>query len=148
MGDVLSYFGRVEEGELTLPRRMRKEILAAFEGKSIEVIIRIKKKHRSTQQNRYYWGVIVELIKNHLQEVDPQVIWTPEKVHELLKFKFLRCQKVNHDTAEIEYEYTRSTTDLSTSEFMDLIAQIQQWSAETFGLYIPDPNEQGVLFAE
>jgi hypothetical protein len=24
---------------------------------------------------------------------------------------------------------------------MDLIAQIQQWSAETFDLYIPDPNE-------
>lgn len=141
MGDVLSYFGRVENGELTLPRRMRKEILAAFEGKAIEVIIRKKKKHRSTQQNRYYWGVVVELIKNYLQEVDPQVIWTPEKVHELLKFKFLRCQKVNPDTAEIEFEYTRSTTDLSTSEFMDLIAQIQQWSAETFDLYIPDPNE-------
>jgi hypothetical protein len=120
---------------------MRKEILAAFEGKAIEVIIRKKKKHRSTQQNRYYWGVVVELIKNYLQEVDPQVIWTPEKVHELLKFKFLRCQKVNPDTAEIEFEYTRSTTDLSTSEFMDLIAQIQQWSAETFDLYIPDPNE-------
>lgn len=146
MGDVLSYFGRVENGELTLPRRMRKEILSAFEGKAIEVIIRKKKKHRSTQQNRYYWGVIVELIKNYLQEVDPQVIWTPEKVHEIIKFKFLRCQKVNSDTAEIEFEYTRSTTDLSTSEFMDLIAQIQQWSAETFDLYIPDPNEQGVFF--
>lgn len=146
MGDVLSYFGRVENGELTLPRRMRKEILAAFEGKAIEVIIRKKKKHRSTQQNRYYWGVIVELIKNYLQEVDPQVIWTPEKVHDIIKFKFLRCQRVNQDTAEIEFEYTRSTTDLSTSEFMDLIAQIQQWSAETFGLYIPDPNEQGVFF--
>lgn len=146
MGDVLSYFGRVENGELTLPRRMRKEILAAFEGKAIEVIIRKKKKHRSTQQNRYYWGVIVELIKNYLQEVDPQVIWTPEKVHEIIKFKFLRCQKVNPDTAEIEFEYTRSTTDLSTSEFMDLIAQVQQWSAETFDLYIPDPNEQGVFF--
>lgn len=125
---------------------MRKEILAAFEGKAIEVIIRKKKKHRSTQQNRYYWGVIVELIKNYLQEVDPQVIWTPEKVHEIIKFKFLRCQKVNPDTAEIEFEYTRSTTDLSTSEFMDLIAQVQQWSAETFDLYIPDPNEQGVFF--
>ena len=38
-------------------------------------------------------------------------------------------------------EIIRSTTSLSTSEFMDFIAEIQQWTSEFLGVYIPDPNE-------
>jgi len=36
----------------------------------------------------------------------------------------------------------KSTTELSTSEFMDFIADIQRWSAELFGVVIPDPGQQ------
>lgn len=142
----LSYFGRVEDKEIVLPRRMRGDMISLFEGKEIEVIIRRRKKRRSTNQNKYYWAVVVELLREHLDKVDPSTSWTPSKVHEIIKFKFLRKQHVNQETAEIEFEYTGSTTSMSTAEFLEFIKQIQRWCAETFDLYIPDPNEQVTFF--
>ena len=143
---ILSYFGRIENGEVTLPKRMRRELVAAFDGVAIEVVVRKKKKHRSTEQNRYWWGVVVDVLLNHLRDVDPSEAWTPEKVHEILKVKYLLQTKADPETGEVLYQYTKSTTNLSTSEFMGLIAQVQQWAAQTFDLYIPDPNEQAELF--
>lgn len=143
---ILSYYGKVEDGKIELPKKVNVEVIRMFDGKKIEVIFRQKKKHRSNQQNAYYWAVPVGMIYEYLKDTDNSEVWTPEMVHEILKYKFLLRQRVNSDTGEVIYEYSRSTTDLTTSEFMDYLTKIQQWAAETFHINIPDPDEQGDLF--
>ena len=58
-----------------------------------------------------------------------------------MKYQFLKMETANEKTGEV-ITSIRATSSLTTSEMMDFIADIQQWSAETLELYIPDPNEQ------
>ena len=58
-----------------------------------------------------------------------------------MKYQFLKMETANETTGEV-ITSIRATSSLTTSEMMDFIADIQQWSAETLDLYIPDPNEQ------
>lgn len=64
MNDItLEYYGSVSEtGEITLPKRMRKEMSKAFQGHNIEVTVRRKRHRRSNNQNAYYWSVVVPAV--------------------------------------------------------------------------------------
>lgn len=51
----LEYYGKVSaEGEITLPKRIRKEIADAFSGRGIHIVVKRKRKRRSLNQNDYY----------------------------------------------------------------------------------------------
>ena len=58
----LEYNGSVKDGKITLPKRLRAEVVASFEGKQIRVVFERKKKVRTPSQNSYYWAVIVPMI--------------------------------------------------------------------------------------
>jgi hypothetical protein len=47
---------------------------------------------------------------------------------------------VNEDTGEV-VERVKSTTELSTSQFMDFVAEIRLFTTEYFGVDIPEPRE-------
>ena len=100
---ILTYTGKVEQdGTLKLPgAKIRKEV-AHFAGKEIEVTIQRKKKHRSSPQNRYYHGVVVEMIRAGMKDMGDDV--TPDQVHEFLKWRFLRAERVYDSTVELLYE--------------------------------------------
>jgi hypothetical protein len=66
-----------------------------------------------------------------------------ESVHELLKYRFLKVDESNPDGLFVER--IKSTTELSTSQFMDYIAEIQRWASEFLNVYIPEPNEELML---
>lgn len=140
MSDLtLTYYGKVEQdGTLKLPgAKIRREV-SEFSGKEIEVIFRRKRKHRSDPQNRYYWGVVVEMIRAGMKEMGDKV--TPDQVHEFLKWRFLRVQKVDESTGEVLYEYAGSTADLGTGEFSEYVERCCQFAAEYLGLSIPLPQ--------
>lgn len=94
------------------------------------------KKERSNPQNRYYWGVIVEILSEHTG-------FTKDEMHEVLKHKFLRkslwvVKKGGlMELSVISY----STTELTTSEMEDYLSQIRIWASEDLGLVLPLPNE-------
>jgi hypothetical protein len=136
----LTYFGRVtESGEMKLPgAKMRKEAME-FAGKDIEVTVQRKRKKRSDPQNRYYWGVVVEMVRSGIKDMTTDAL-TPDQVHELLKLKFHRVQKVDEDTGEVLYEYTGSTAAMKTIEFMEYIEKCCQFAAEYLGVVIPLPE--------
>lgn len=140
MSEKLTYTGRVDEnGKAILPgAKMRIEIARLFTGKEIEVTIRKKRKRRSTEQNRYYWGVVVPLIQSGLKEIGEFV--TIEDTHEILKIKFLRRQRVDENTGEVIFERTASTADLSTVEFLEYIERCALFAAEWLGVTIPEPT--------
>lgn len=114
-------------------------ILSAFEGHEVSVPLSRLRKTRSYLQNRYYWGVVIELLFAAFYECGYRT--TREEVHEMLKLRFL-LREILSPGGEIIGHFVGSTAKLSTIEFMDYVARIQEWALETFTLIIPDPNEQ------
>ena len=101
-------------------------------------------KKRTSKGNAYYW-LLVDILYRGLIEIGWSDFKNNEQVHELLKFKFLKTEIANQETGEF-IEYIRSTTDLSTVEFAEYIEEIKIWSAEMFGIKLPEPNEQMEIF--
>ena len=96
------------------------------EGAKVVVSIEPYRKKRSNDQNEYLWGVVYDLIHESSGH-------TPQEIHEIMKHKFLMTYTDIGD-------YARSTTKLSTVEFMDYVEKIRVW-ANDYNIYIPLPNE-------
>ena len=134
----LSYLGSVSDsGEIKLPKRLRAEVSAFLQGCEIEVVFRKKKKHRSSEQNRYYWGAVISIIQAAFKDLGTRL--NPEEVHFFLKQKFNYKTLVSVD-GELIGEIPQSTAELNKLEFMEYIDKITQWSAEILNIQIPEPK--------
>lgn len=134
----LKYFGKVDDGKLTIFQR--NDMVSGLQNLGsgfVEIIIRLAGK-RSSRQNRYYWGAMLPIVKEGLKGVGIEM--SKEQTHELLKYKFLKREFVTSDGDILQI--IGSTTELSTKEFNEYIESIQIWSAEYLNVNIPDPNEQ------
>lgn len=85
--------------------------------------------HRSGQQNRYYFGCVIPLVKDGLIEVGYREVNNNEAVHDLMKYMFLKKLITNEETGEA-IESIGSTADLTTIEFNEYIEGISQFSAD------------------
>lgn len=153
MKDIkLSYYGRVKEGKIALPRkRLHTEVVGTFEGHSIEVIFQRKRNRRSSPQNRYYWSVVIPFVLRAFIDLGHRELQEGNKhhhemIHEVLKDRFLDNGIELSDADGQVIDGPSSTTRCTTTEFMDYLAQIQQWAAESLNTVIPDPNEQLEVF--
>lgn len=136
-----TYYGHIDNSKLHLYNREGfKEILSCFEGKEIALTIGERKTERSNNQNRYYWGVVVPLVRQGLKEAGYGNVMKSE-VHKLLKGMFIKDEIVNETTGEI-LSFVGSTAELSTTAFNEFMEGIAQWAAEQLSLVIPEPNEQ------
>jgi len=97
------------------------------EGKRINVIIQSERKTRSNDQNRYLWGVVYDFISAETGHDN-------EEIHEIMRHQFLMTHTDIGD-------YPKSTTKLSTVEFMEYIEKIRVWAGEYLGIRIPLPHE-------
>lgn len=144
----LTYNARSLNGSLKIQNRFQLvQDLQNLEGKDLVLTIERKKKKRSGPQNRYYWSVVVPIVRSGLIDAgwEREKIAGSEQVHELLKHLF--CKKVeliNENTGEV-IEMPPTTTSLTTTDMMEYIEDIQRWSAEFLGVIIPDPGEQMLL---
>lgn len=107
--------------------------LGHFKDTAVELILRKKKKYRSIQQNKLLWTYYT-MIADHTG-------FSKDEIHSILKLKFLKVEKANQSTGAI-YPYVRSTTELTTTEMMDYISEIQKFAAEDLDVRLPDPYEQ------
>ena len=107
-----------------------KNHLLKLKGKTVAVTCEERKKHRSNEQNAYYWGVVLKTIADYAGYRGEQEI---TGIHEELKRMFL--QKIG------KLNIVKSTSSLNTAEFTDYIENIRLWAAQELGVYIPDPNE-------
>jgi len=110
------------------------EIFKHLSGKRIGVKIERLKKKRSLMQNAYYWAVVIPVFAEYMGYSKSEY----EIVHGILKEMFLRTIETKNN---IEYARVKSTSELSTMEFMEFIQDLQRFGAEQ-GLNIPDPNEE------
>jgi len=82
---------------------------------------------RSDQQNRYYWGVVMQYLSQWCG-------YTPEEMHEAMKMKFLI---VHRDKLP---DTVRSTRSLTKDEMVEYIDNVIMFAAEN-GVVIPDANQ-------
>lgn len=133
----LEFFGRIEGGRLILNNKtMFNESIKAQSDSEVEVIIK-RKNRRSTQQNRYYWGVVVWSIKQRLTELGHR--YTAEDIHTFLKDRFNGENIANQD-GEVVARIGKTTSNLNRSEFAEYVDKIAEWASESLGIYIPPPN--------
>jgi hypothetical protein len=97
-------------------------------GEKVSCVYTSKKPKRTESQNRYYWGVYLPLIA---EETGNEI----EDLHNLFKGKFL-----NRGIVEVLGSKVRrilSTTDLTTSQFIEYIMKIEEFT----GVLAPPTDE-------
>lgn len=138
-------FVHISNNQIT-NKKLIKQAFDCLKDGRYEVTIE-SKNHRSNQQNRYYFGSVIPLVKEGLKEIGYREITTNEQVHDLMKSMFLKKQIANEITGEV-LESIGSTTELSTIEFNEYIDRIAQFSAEYLSIEILPPNTQVPMFAQ
>jgi hypothetical protein len=137
--------GVVKNGKLELQNSKKfAEELKIFEGDNVLLTLEKKKRKRSNQQSRYYWGVVIPSVK-YAMEAKGFFINNKEQVHLLMKVKFLKAEIINVATGEV-IETIGSTTRLSTIDFESYLEQIRAWSASYLDCIVALPNEQTEIF--
>jgi hypothetical protein len=120
-------------------KQLIRQFIAAQDGSDLAIdglitgILQVVKYHkRSLWQNSYYHGVIVRILADHFG-------YSPEEMHEALKFKFLRIERPGKPTT------VRSTADenFTRADAENYYSQIRTWASREFGIYIPLPRETG-----
>lgn len=131
----------VENGKLKRNRRLIMDAIASFEGKIVDITIQKHKKVRSNSQNAYYWGVVIPLVQDGLKEATGEVRDLNSIHYQILLPLFAPSREItNINTGEIVSERMTSS-EMTTTQFMEWIMDIQKWAAEFLGVDIPDPNE-------
>lgn len=119
------FTGIIEKGKLTLDNKSKFELyLKCLDGR-VELAVKKYRKARSIKQNSYYW-LCVSLIAKEIGE-------EPEDLHATFKAMFLTDR-----TGKIPI--VRSTTKLSTLQFIEYIEKITRKMAE-IGIVLPNPDE-------
>ena len=137
MANITAYGSVTETGILSLANRKRlQNDLLKFKGCSVELSIK-KKNTRSTQQNRYYHGVVIKEVQLRMIELGNDV--TPELVHEFLKDRFNKKHLIG-EGGEIIDSIGGSTTEMNKEEFMIYVDRIIEWAASVLSISIPFPN--------
>ncbi|MEJ6734042.1 MAG: hypothetical protein QNK89_02460 [Lacinutrix sp.] len=128
---------KVKNGRLNENQSVVKA-LKNFEGKIIEIVIRLKKKNRSISQNSYYWAVIIPVTIQAIADEWGEH-WDREKAHDFYKMHFLQYEIVTNDNKIIKAP--KSTTENNTHDQEVFHKQCRDFIKEYFNVDIPLPNE-------
>lgn len=96
------------------------------------------KETRSTQQNRYLFGVVYDTILREGGEAMRG--WTRDDLHDFFLIDHFGSE-VNELFGRKRHKPLRRSSRLSKQEFSDFIAHIQQFMAER-SVFIPDPEQE------
>jgi hypothetical protein len=127
--DVI-WYGRVLPGGLLVldaPKDYNRAV-RALAGKHVELTIRKRKTARTSQQNRFYFGVVVKLLAEHCG-------YERDEMHEALAMRFLRIE----DCPITGAPRRKRTPQTDTEEFGQYLDSCIRLAAEQ-GVVIPDPN--------
>lgn len=112
-------------------------LVGQLEGEAIEVTIKKQSKRKSTQANRYYWGVVVEYTRMWLTDTQGEE-FTTEEAHELLKQRNNASEiKSGMGTVVIG----RTTKGMESDEFTAYIDRCIKWLYNISGIIVPSSDE-------
>ena len=101
--------------------------LASLKGKPIDLIVKVHRNPRSTQANKYYWGVVVPILAEYCG-------YDKQAMHEALAFRFLRLED-DPITGSPRRQHTPETDTKAFAEYLEQCIQL----AGELGLEIPAP---------
>lgn len=130
----------VKDGNLITNRSSIKEAVKAFNGKEVKLVISRVYKERTSKENRYYWGVIIEHWKSIIREHWGE-IWNKEDVHHFLKSN-LNFEELIDESSGLILRKPKSTTENSTFEQEEFHEACRNLAWEMFEYQIPLPNEK------
>jgi hypothetical protein len=137
-------YGTVKDGVLKIINIKRfKDDLRQFDDCEVEVIIK-KRGKRSSQANRYYWGIVIDEIRRELLRRGER--FTPEEVHEGLKARFNPKSVGDKETGEEIFSAGDSTTEMNKEEFGLYLERIIEWCNTKLEIIIPEAGEQTSFF--
>ena len=130
--------GKVESGKLILwnPEDFKRHY-QTFEGKPIQLSIQRAINKRTTQQNKYLWGIVYKVLSKETGH-------EPEELHEFFKLKFNPqfIQVLNKTTGEADEEMiSGSTRKMDIQDFIEFVDKIQHWAITFLDVIIPDANQ-------
>ena len=123
---------------LTDRRAFDETIRSLKSGLQVEVEVTRLLATRSSQANRYYWGVVVKALCDLTG-------YTPEEIHEILKQKFIPKALAVCRDGEVLAEFVMggSTRGMDSAQFAAYVEQIKAWAAADLACYIPDAEDRG-----
>jgi len=141
----ISIISDVKNGNLKRNRSLIKRAIANFENKTIKITIERSRKKRSNQQNAYYWGVMLQIVQKGLYDATGEAR-DLNSIHYQILLPLFAPQReiVNKESGEVINEKMTSS-EMTTTDFMEYIKEVQKWSAEFLNVDIPDPNEELTL---
>lgn len=92
---------------------------------------------RSSEQNRYLWGVVYPFLLDGLREIGYPYTSIRE-VHDFCKRTFAD-RHVNYHSGEI-IDIPESTKEMDRKTFATYLQVIREWALEYLGIDIPDPQ--------
>ncbi len=138
----MKFQGKVDkDGVLRIVNRVYFDRFLKEELAEKEVTIEVKRKtrKRSNSQNAYYHSCVIPILRGAFKDIGHNL--SNEEVHLFLKTKFLKSSIAN-ESGEFLGEKIGSTADLTTTQFMEYIMEIQKFAAESLDVQVPSPNEQ------
>lgn len=135
------YISTVTNGMLqaNVEREFR-EGLKDFEGERVLLRLSKKRKNRSLEQNRYYFGVVCECFQIGAKETWGEEI-SKEEAHENLKKECNYKELVSEDSGEI-FRLVKTTSNLNTLGFEEYLERCRKFIYTWFNITVPMPNEQ------
>jgi hypothetical protein len=109
---------------------------AQNKGKNVLVRFERRGSKRSLPQNRYYHGVVVQMVMMGLRDIG--YCLSHDETHFFIKQKFNPVQIPNKHGEAIELP--GSTTQMNKTDFSEYIERIAQWAAEYLSVVIPPAN--------
>ena len=132
-------YGHIENGEFKL-RNKEKVLSQIKEMKDGSGFWEWKYKDiRTISSNRYYWGAVIFLVRQRLEELGN--ILTDTDTHEFLKDKF-NSKMIVGPGGEVLGEFGLTTTDLSEEQFSFYVSKIREWAGQVLDIYIPYKGER------
>jgi hypothetical protein len=137
MNPTITFKGKQTNGKLVIyaPGSFSTHLRGLGHG-DLDIVVKRHKEQRSKNQNDYYWAVVVTPLAEYLG-------WDPDDLHEFYKANFFakRATMKAKGGVNIEALIPRSTTELKTDEYEEVLDVIRRWAKEFHDFDIPLPNE-------
>jgi hypothetical protein len=134
----------VVNGMIKRNRNLVTEAIQSFEGKTIILTIERQTKKRSLEQNRYYWGVLIEIAKKGIYECWGEC-WDSNSVHNLLLNECPVYRDIVYvKTGEVK-SVKKTSSEMTTIEMSLYWDKCIKYLAENFYMDCPLPDEKLTL---
>lgn len=101
-----------------------------------ELVLRQRKRARSTEQNKRYWALLQEIASTPVKGQR----FATESWHEYFKGRFIGKEEVKLPNGDV-FNRPMSTTGLDVVEFGEYMTQIEAWAAG-HGILLSDSQER------